>query len=234
MPTGASSVPDREGRPADRSRRARGSLVAAASRSVSPNCRVRSGSSTPPPRRGPRRRSGNAPSYLPRGGGWLIGIRGGLTGTQRDAALDLAKYLSNPENSNRIRAERSFPMLPFRISQMGRGLPDPTESPDVDSRLWSEAVGRTFAERAVLGLRIPGAEDYLADLAKGRVAALSGTAPAAALADVAPRLDRAHQNPRTQTSALALPPQPQPPGHRFRAPGARHLIHECPRPERRG
>ncbi len=127
----------------------------------------------------------NAPSYLPRGGGWLIGIRGGLTGTQRDAALDLAKYLSNPENSNRIRAERSFPMLPFRTSQMGRGLPDPTEAPDVDSRLWSEAVGRTFAERAVLGLRIPGAADYLADLAKGRVAALSGTAPAAALADVA-------------------------------------------------
>src|SRR5262249_47799239 len=62
--------------------------------------------------------------------------------------------------------------------------PDPTSAPDVDTRLWAEAVGRTFAERAVPGLRIPGSADYLADLARGRAAALAGTAPQAALADV--------------------------------------------------
>ena len=127
----------------------------------------------------------NAPSYLPHGGGWLVGIRSGLPGSQREAAIDLVKYLASPENSNRIRAERAFPMLPFRTAQMGLGLPDPTSAPDVDTRLWAEAVGRTFAERAVVGLRIPGAADYMADLAKGRVAAVAGTAPKAALADVA-------------------------------------------------
>ncbi len=127
----------------------------------------------------------NAPSYLPHGGGWLVGIRSGLAGTRLDAAIDLAKFLANPENSDRIRAERAFPMLPFRTAQMGQGLPDPTSAPDVDSRLWAEAIGRTFAERAAVGLRIPGAEDYMAELAKGRAAALNGTAPQSALADVA-------------------------------------------------
>jgi multiple sugar transport system substrate-binding protein len=128
---------------------------------------------------------GNAPSLLPRGGGWLVAVRKGLAGTQFDAAIDLAKYLANPEKSDRIRAERAFPMLAFRTAQMGKGLPDPTSAPDVDSRLWSEAVGRTFAERAVVGLRIPGADGYLAELAEGRAAALAGTAPQAALANVA-------------------------------------------------
>ena len=76
-------------------------------------------------------------------------------------------------------------MLPFRTAQMGEGLPDPASSPDVDTRLWSEAVGRTFAERAVVGLRIPGADAYLAELAEGRAAALGGMAPQSALANVA-------------------------------------------------
>lgn len=133
---------------------------------------------TTPPQR-------NAPSYLPRGGGWLIGVRSGLAGNQLAAAIDLAKYLASPEKSDRIRAERNFPMLPFRTAQMGEGLPDPTSAPDVDVRLWSEAVGRTFAERAVPGLRIPDADGYMSDLAKGRAAALAGTEPRAALSDVA-------------------------------------------------
>jgi len=133
---------------------------------------------TTPPQR-------NAPSYLPRGGGWLIGVRNGLSGTRLDAAIDFAKHLSSPENSNRIRAERAFPMLPFRTAQMSQGLPDPTSAPDVDSRLWAEAVGRTFAERPVVGLRIPSSDGYLADLTKGRTAALDGQDPKSTLADVA-------------------------------------------------
>jgi multiple sugar transport system substrate-binding protein len=127
----------------------------------------------------------NTPSYLPYGGGWLVGIRSGLAGTQLAAAIDFAKYLADPTKSDRIRAERAFPMLPFRTAQMGQGMPDPTSAPDVDSRLWAQAVGRTFAERAVVGLRIPAADGYLADLAEGRAAAMRGTAPQSAMADVA-------------------------------------------------
>jgi multiple sugar transport system substrate-binding protein len=128
----------------------------------------------------------NAPSFLPRGGGWLVGINGRLAGTQLEAALDFAKYLANPENSNRLRAERAFPMLPVRTAQMGQGLPDPISAPDVDSRLWSDAVSRTLlAERVVPGLRIPGADGYLNDLSHARVAAAGGEAPEKALAGVA-------------------------------------------------
>jgi multiple sugar transport system substrate-binding protein len=128
----------------------------------------------------------NTPSYLPHGGGWLIGINAQLVGTQLDAALDFAKYLAGPENAARIRGERAFPMLPVRTSQMGQGLPDPMSAPDVDSRLWTDAVGRTLlAERVVPGLRIPQADGYLADLAKGRVAAATGAAAQQTLAAVA-------------------------------------------------
>ncbi len=105
---------------------------------------------------------------------------------QFDAAVDFVKYLANPENSNRIRSEPTFPMLPVRVSQMGQGLPDPTSAPDIDSRLWSDAVSRTLlAERIVPGLRIAGADDYLKDLAKGRVAAANGESPETALQSVA-------------------------------------------------
>jgi multiple sugar transport system substrate-binding protein len=128
----------------------------------------------------------NAPSLLPRGGGWLVGIRADLTGSKRDAAMDLASYLANPETSNRTRGDAAFPMLPFRIGQMSLGLPDPTAAPDVDSRLWSDAVSRTLlADRVVPSLRIPDAHGYLDDLAKGRAAALAGDRPQQALEQVA-------------------------------------------------
>lgn len=128
----------------------------------------------------------NSPSYLPRGGGWLIGISRHLAGTKLEAALDFAKYLAGPENSNRLRAERTLPMLPVRTTQFGAGLPDPTSSPDVGSREWSEAVRRTLlAERVVPGLRIPLAGGYLEDLAKGRSEALAGHTAEQALHAVA-------------------------------------------------
>ncbi len=128
----------------------------------------------------------NAPSYLPQGGGWLIGVRRGLSGTQLDAAIDFVKYLTSPESSRNLRAERTFPLLPFRISQMSLGLPDPTSAPDVDTRLWSDAVSRTLlSDRVVAGLRIPDAAGYLDDLAKGRQAALAGEDPRKALEGVA-------------------------------------------------
>jgi multiple sugar transport system substrate-binding protein len=164
----------------------------------------------------------NAPTYLPHGGGWLVGINGRLAGTQLEAALDFAKYLANPENTNRLRAERAFPMLPIRTKQMGQGMPDPLSAPDVDSRLWSDAVSRTLqAERVVPGLRIPGADGYLSDLTKGRVAVAAGLAPDKALADVAKAwiertkaagTQRQLWHYRRSLNALATPPQPPEPG----------------------
>jgi multiple sugar transport system substrate-binding protein len=162
----------------------------------------------------------NRPSYLPFGGGWLIGVNGQLAGTKLEAAFDFAKYLAGPDNSNRIRAERDFPMVPVRIAQMGQGLPDPIAAPDVDSRQWSLAVSRTLmAERVVPGLRIPLADAYLDDLAKGRAAALAGQPAAEALHGVArawtertkslgPEHQRWHYR-RSLNSLATLPQQPE-------------------------
>jgi multiple sugar transport system substrate-binding protein len=128
----------------------------------------------------------NKPAYLPVGGGWLVGVRKGLETTKKAAAFDLALYLAGPDVSPRLRAERDFPMVPVRSSQMGQGPPDPTAASDVDPRLWSDAVGRTLLGLRVLpGLRIPQADGYLDDLSKGRASALAGKAPEAALHEVA-------------------------------------------------
>jgi multiple sugar transport system substrate-binding protein len=164
----------------------------------------------------------NTPSYLPLGGGWLVGIRRGLSGAHREAAIDLARYLASPENVNRLRAERSFPMLPVRGSQMGQGLPDPTSAPDVDPRQWSDAVGRTLmAERVVPGLRIPEAAGYLGDLSQARAAVLAGKDPETALHEVAAAwtertkargTQRQLWHYRRSLNTLTTPPQPPPRG----------------------
>lgn len=117
----------------------------------------------------------NRPTYLPFGGGWLVGVRKGLDPARKAAALDLALYLAEEEVANRILAERAFPMLSVRASQMGRGIPDPTSAPHVDPRMWSAAVSLSLmAERVLPGLRIPDADGYLDDLSAGRAAAMAG------------------------------------------------------------
>jgi multiple sugar transport system substrate-binding protein len=120
----------------------------------------------------------NRPSYLPRGGGWLIGISSNTSGIEREAAVDFVRYLAGPDNLNRLRGERGLPMLPVRTTQISQGLADPTSVPDVDARQWAVAVAETIQlERVVPGLRIKDAGAYLADLSKARVAALSGASP---------------------------------------------------------
>ena len=163
----------------------------------------------------------NRPSYLPHGGGWLIGISKNYPGTQREAALDLAKYLASPRTLNRLRAERTFPMLPVRTSQMGQGMPDPTSAPDVDSRQLVDRRRRYLqAERVVPGLRVHGADGYLSDISKGRLAAFNGEAPAKALQAVA-KACRAHRglgpqrqlwHYRRSLNKLVTLPQPPAPG----------------------
>jgi multiple sugar transport system substrate-binding protein len=128
----------------------------------------------------------NAPSYLPFGGGWLVGVSKTSQGPRREAAIDFAKYLVSPETSSRLLADRTFPMVPVRGAQLSQGLPDPRSAPGVDSRQWSEAVSQTLtARRVVPGLRIPEARAYLADLAKARAATLKGTPAESALRDTA-------------------------------------------------
>ncbi len=81
--------------------------------------------------------------------------------------------------------------------------------------------GTLLADRIVPGLRIPDAAGYLSDLAKGRVAAATGTAPHEALAGVAREWDKrtkAHGperqlwHYRRSLNALATLPEPPPPG----------------------
>jgi multiple sugar transport system substrate-binding protein len=164
----------------------------------------------------------NAPSYLPRGGGWLVGVNRALAGSRLEAALDFAKYLASPENANRLRAEPSFPMLPVRASQISMGLPDPTAAPDVDSRQWSQSVAQTLmAERVVPGLRIPEAPSYIADLSVARQAALDGKPAQEALQELAGLWKKRTQargakrqlwHYRRSLNSLATTPRPPAPG----------------------
>ena len=164
----------------------------------------------------------NSPTFLPDGGGWLIGLNKSIEGTQREAALDFMIYLASADNLNRLCAERSFPLLPVRRRQIGQGLPDPTGAPDVDARGWTVAVGETLErERVVPGLRVLGARGYLSDLSKGRLAALSGEPPETALESVAKKwIERTRElGPKRQLwhyrrslNKLVTRPEPPPPG----------------------
>src|SRR5262249_14615295 len=79
---------------------------------------------------------------------------------------------------------------------------DPTSAPDVDSRLWSNAVSRTLlADRVVAGLRIPDAGGYLEDLGPGRGGALARGAPAKA-----PAKGAEARTQRTQARGPRRPP----------------------------
>jgi multiple sugar transport system substrate-binding protein len=128
----------------------------------------------------------NDPSYLPFGGGWLVGIHGAVGEAQREAAIDFARYLIQPETARRVRADDAFPMLPVRSALLDQGPPGTRSALGVDLRQWSGAVSQTLiARRVVPGLRIPHADDYLADLARGRVAAVGGEPTPSALKSVA-------------------------------------------------
>jgi multiple sugar transport system substrate-binding protein len=163
----------------------------------------------------------NHPSYLPFGGGWLVGVSRRLTGPQREAAIDFARYLISPETASRIRGDRAFPMIPVRTSLLVQGFADPRAAPGVSVRQWSDAVGRTLgAARVVPSLRIPQANDYLADLGKARQAVLQGESPERALENVAElwskrteELGKDRQLWHYRRSLNALATLPEPPDH---------------------
>lgn len=121
----------------------------------------------------------NRPSFLPRGGGWLVGVTTAAERAGRlPAALDFAAELAGTENAPRLFTQRDLPMLPVRSSLLGRGLPDPSRARGVDGRRWSDAVQKTLmASRVVIGPRIPGTAADLNDLDAARESAISGTPP---------------------------------------------------------
>ena len=128
----------------------------------------------------------NRAVYLPRGGGWLIGISKECSGTKRKAALDFVRAVASPETSRQIVRDSALPLLPIRNSQLNGGLPDPGAALGVDSSAWGIAIARTVtAPRIVPGLRIPGTDEYLAILDKARVAAVQGTPAESALVEAA-------------------------------------------------
>lgn len=161
----------------------------------------------------------NRPSYLPYGGGWLVGVTSAATGPRREAALDFAAYLVGPETAARVLADRAFPVLAVRTTLLSTGPPDPGAAPGVDARQWSDAVTRTLmAERVIPGIRIPEAAAYLADLAKARAAVLKGEpaegalkATARAWSERTERLGRARQLWHYRRSLNTLSTTDQPP-----------------------
>ena len=126
----------------------------------------------------------NRPSYLPNGGGWLVGVVASTT--KRLAAEDFLKYLASPDSTNRLRAERGFPMLPVRGKQLAQGITNPRSAPGVESRSWDLAVRQTLtAEKVTPSPRLPSTTDYLADLTRARVASMAGEPAETALASLA-------------------------------------------------
>ncbi len=168
----------------------------------------------------------NRPTYLPSGGGWMVGVLASTSGKRREAALDFAVYLATPEIAVRVRTTKDRLMLPVRSSQLSQGLLDPKASTGVDGRAWSEAVASTLtATRVIPGLRIPDSSGYLADLTKARVAAASGEPAEAALKNAAKdwdertvRLGKERQLWHYRRSLNTLATKPQPPERSPRTP----------------
>ena len=163
-------------------------------------------------------KAANRPSYLPFGGGWLVGVAASTK--QKAAAEDFAKYLAGPESTNRLRAEKTFPMLAVRASQLTEGMANPRSAPGVEPRPWADAVNRTLtADRIFPGPRLPGAAGYLADLTKTRTAVINGQAAEPALEELSKAwaertkaLGEARQTWHHRRSLTGLTTSPEPPG----------------------
>jgi multiple sugar transport system substrate-binding protein len=159
----------------------------------------------------------NRPSFLPTGGGWLVGVVASTS--KKAAAEDFTRYLASPDSTNRLRAEKGFPMLAVRTSQLTQGMVNPRSAPGVEPRPWADAVSRTLtAERVVPGPRFPEATAYLADLARARVAAINGQPAQQALEDLAKawaertkNLGQARQTWHHRSSLTGLITAPEPP-----------------------
>ena len=161
----------------------------------------------------------NRPSYLPLGGGWLVGITAGTSGRTLEAATSYIQALAGPDLANAIALDPAFLMVPVRARALEDGLPSYMAPPGLDPRSWGDAASRTYsASKFVLGPRIPESEAYLADLEAARVAAVAGTTASEALAKAARswsvRVDRLgldRQLWHYRRSLNGIPTDPNPP-----------------------
>ena len=165
----------------------------------------------------------NRPSYLPFGGGWLVGVAARPRARSATRAIDFARYLISPETSNRVRADRAFPMLPVRSAQLRQGLPDPRAAPGVDVaamvRRGQPDPRRRAASSPACASPRPTATST--DLARGRAAAVGASPPRRALKEVAAGLDRADRGARApQRQLWHYRRSLNTPGHAARAPDA--------------
>ena len=180
-------VPYRQGCPADRSGRAIRDLVSRQAGRRGPAAGLEAGLRSQLPRRGSRRPSSQR-AQLPPARWWLADRS--PSRTHRDPAMTRRSTSSSiwpaPRAPGASPRRAGVPDAPIPDQPDEPGSARPTTAPDIDSRLWSDAVSRTLlADRVVPGLRIPDADGYLDDLAKGRQAALAGEAPRKALEGVA-------------------------------------------------
>lgn len=159
----------------------------------------------------------NRPAYLPIGGGWLAGVSADAEGRQRDAATEFLLALAGGELAGGIVSDTIFPMVPVRVSHWDF-LPY-AGARNVEATSWGEAVRQTVeAPRVSVGLRIPEAAAYLADLDAARAGALDGTPAAEVLGATAKawderteRLGRDRQLWHYRRSLNALVTEPEPP-----------------------
>ncbi len=164
----------------------------------------------------------NRPGFLPRGGGWLAGVSAGATGPRREAAIALVRSLAGPELSQAIASDPIFPMASVRGSHLTLGLIYPGLTSNINGKAWGDAVSSTYAgDRAVVGLRIPDAAGYLADLSRARASASRGepaeSALKAAAAAWSARTDRLGKDRqlwhyRRSLNKLSTPSEPPPRG----------------------
>jgi multiple sugar transport system substrate-binding protein len=164
--------------------------------------------------------SPNRSAYLPLGGGWLAGVSAGAEGPRREAALEFLRSLAGAELAMAVVSDPIFPMVPVRRSNWAF-LPY-SGARSVEATSWGEAVRRTVdAPRVTVGLRIPEADAYLADLDAARAKVLAGTPAAEALEAAATswsertdRLGRDRQlwHYRRSLHALATDAEPPPRG----------------------
>lgn len=124
----------------------------------------------------------NYVAYLPCAGGWLVGLSSKCSDANRAAALELSEFLAGPTGAREFALNSAAPSLSVRMSLLSAGLPDPRSALGVDSPSWARAVTATLStHRVVVGLRIPGATEYLGDLDDAQANVLAGAKPDDAL-----------------------------------------------------
>lgn len=125
-------------------------------------------------------------AYLPIGGGYLAVIAKGRKPESLAAAKDLLTYLAGDSTATTWAADRRMAMCPTRDAMLAAGFVDPRIAPRVESGAWGEAIlSQITGENAVVGLRIPQASEFLADLQTAVTASLNGKPPAGELENAA-------------------------------------------------